>query len=392
VRQVVDADIAIMDLLAHRLEAAFAEARALNLSAMVHEFERAMHMELDLRHEARHLARFRTMFEGRPAVKIPRVIPELCTAEVLVMELVHGRKITEAAADLPPERRDDLVRVCFDILFTMVLEERVFHGDLHPGNVFLAEDGAVALLDMGLVGRLSPTMRDQVVDVLVALGQGDWNGVAEAFYEMAVRTRPVALRAFVAEVAEVMDASIAGRTLAELELGSVLGQLGELGVRFGMRVPSEYAMMIKAVLTVEGLGRTLAPTVNPVEAARPYVEAAIRQRYAPERLGSEGLRALLTVTRTARELPHALREVLSSVEGGRARVGVDLQTARDLGPTLRAALSPVTDAVLLAGLDIAGALALRHGEAVAFGIPMVSLVLFGLGAGVLLRLVFRRRR
>jgi ubiquinone biosynthesis protein len=331
------------------------------------------------------------MFEGRPEVRIPAVIQELSTSEVLVMEFIDGGKITDEAGDLSPERRDELVRVCFDILFTMVLGERVFHGDLHPGNVLLTRDGSVALLDLGLVGTLTPTMRDQVVDVLVALSQGDWNSVAEAFYDVAVRTRAVNMREFSAEVADIMDSSIAGRSLSELELGSVLTRLGDVGVRFGMRVPSEFAMMIKAILTVEGLGKTLAPSVNPVEIVKPYVAGALRARYAPERLGQEGLRALLTVTRVARELPPTLREVISSVEGGRLRVGVDLSTARDLSPSLKTALAPVTDAVLAGGLLIAGAMALPHGDTVLLGLPPVSLVLFSLAGLAIIRLLVRSK-
>jgi len=392
VRRVVEADVGVMELLAGRLESAFAEARALNLSGMVREFERALRRELDLRNEARNLDAFRAMFEGRADIHIPAAHPELTDENVLIMEFIRGQKITEAAKSLPEERRNELVASCFDILFTMVLVERLFHGDLHPGNVMLTDDGAVALLDVGLVGRLSPTMRDQVVDLLLALTQRDWQSVADSFYEMAVRTRPVNLREFAAEVADVLDSTIAGRTVDQLELGSVLAHIGTIGVRFGMRVPSEYAMMIKAVLTVEGLGRDLATGVDPVEAARPYVTAAIKERYGPERLGTEGVRTLLSLSRLAREMPPTLREMVASIEGGRVRLGVDLSSSRDLAPTLTTALAPVTDAVLTTGLLVAGALALSHGEALILGIPAVSLALFTFAGGAAVRLALRLRR
>lgn len=391
VRDVVRADIGVMDLLARRLEAAFAEARALNLVAMVREFDRAMRRELDLRNEARNLRRFRAMFAGRTDVHVPAVIAELSSREVLVMEFVHGERITDAAEKMDAGQRETLVRTCFDVLFTMVLREGVFHGDLHPGNVKITTDGALAIYDFGMVGRLPQPMRERVVDLLLALSQRDDQAVADAFHDMAVRTRPVSLREFSADVSELLDGAFADRTVAELELGSLLGQLGEIGARHGMRVPAEYAMVIKAALTVEGLGKALAPDVDPIEIARPYVTEALRVRYSPERLGTEAARTLISMSRVVRELPPTVQEMLRAVEGGRARFGVDLTPSRDVGPLLRKALAPMTDAVLAGTFAIAGALALPHGPEVLLGMPVPSALLFALSLGFLGRALLRNR-
>jgi ubiquinone biosynthesis protein len=391
VRDVVRADIGVMDLLARRLEATFAEARALNIVAMVREFERAMRRELDLRTEARNLKRFRAMFEGRTDVRVPAVISELSSRDVLVMEFVHGERITDAAEKMDAGHREALVRTCFDVLFTMVLREGVFHGDLHPGNVKITADGAVAIYDFGMVGRLSQQMRDRLVDLLVALGQRDDQAVADSFHDMAQRTRPVNMREFSGDVAELLDGAFADRTVSELELGAVLAQLGEIGARHGMRVPAEYAMMIKAALTVEGMGKTLAPEVDPLEIVRPYVTEALRVRYSPDRLGTEAARTLISVSRVVRELPPTIQEMLRAVEGGRARFGVDLTPSRDLGPLLRKALSPMNDAVLAGTFAIAGALALPHGPEVLLGMPAPSALLFALSIGFLGRALFRNR-
>lgn len=391
VRQKVRADIGVMSFLARRLEATFAEARALNLSAMVDEFDRAMRHELDLRNEARNLKRFGRMFEGRPDVRIPAIIPELSGADALVMEFIRGDKITDAAERLDRDGRDRFVATCFDVLFTMILKEGLFHGDLHPGNVKLTDDGAVAIYDFGLVGRLTPMMRERVVDLLFALAQRDYQAVTEAFYDMAVRTRSVDLGAFAGEVADLLDHSFSDRKLAEIDLGSMLSRIGTIGVRFGLKVPSEYAMMIKAVLTVEGVGKAIAPEVDPVEAARPYLADAIRDRYSPDRLATAAGRTLLSMSRVVRRLPPAASELLRSIESGRMRFGVDLSTSNQLSVLLRGALSPVTDALLTGGFTVAGAMALSHGEGLIAGIPPVSTALFGLAALFLARVIFAGR-
>lgn len=392
VRDVVKADIGVMYFLARRLEATFAEARTLNLVAMVREFERAMKRELDLRNESRNLKRFGTMFEGRADVRVPAVIADLSGQDALVMEFIDGERITDAAEKMDDARRDELVRTCFDVLYTMVLREGLFHGDLHPGNVKITADGAVAFFDVGLVGRLTPMMRERVVDLVLALSQRDDQAVAEAFYNMAVRTRPVNLSDFTAEVSELLDNAFAERTIAELDLGGLLARISDLGVRFGMRVPGEYAMMIKAILTLEGVGKTLAPGIDPIEAARPYVVEVLRSRYSPERLGTEAARTLMSMSRIARELPPTIQEMVRSVEGGRVKFGVDVSTSRELGPLLRRALSPVTDAVLAGGLTIAGALALGHGAPLILGLPPTSFALFVIALLFVARIVLFGRR
>lgn len=392
VRELVHADVGVMQLLARRLESNFAEARALNLEAMVHEFERAMKRELDLRNEARNLSRFQRMFDGRLDVRVPKVFGEWSNRDMLVMEFVKGEKLTDAAEKLDDEQRDELVRTCFDVLFTMILREGLFHGDLHPGNVMLASDGSIVVYDLGLVGRLTPLMRERVVDLLIALSQNDAQAVSEAFYEMAIRTGPVDLRAFALEVAELLDGSFSERTLSELDLGRIMGQIGELGVRFGMRVPAEYAMMIKAVLTLEGVGKALAPDVDPMDVARPYVAEVMRNRFSPDRLGTEAVRTLLSLSRVARELPPTLREMVSSVEGGRVRFGVDLENLQATGPTLKRVVAPLTDALLVGGLSVAGAIALPHGESLLLGLPATSVVLFTMALVFLGRAVLNSRK
>jgi ubiquinone biosynthesis protein len=221
-------------------------------------------------------------------------------------------------------------------------------------------------------------MRERVVDLLLALTQRDYQSVSEAFYDMAVRTRPVNMGQFAGEVADLLDSAFIEHTLDELDLGGLLAQLGELGVRFGMRVPAEYAMMIKAILTLEGVGKTLAPDVDPIEAARPYVVEVLRDRYSPERLGTEAARTLLSMSRVARELPPTVHEMLRSVEGGRVRIGVDVKPGADVGPLLGRSVSPITDALLTGGFTVAGALALPYGEPLIVGLPPTSLVLFAI--------------
>ncbi|MBM4357613.1 MAG: AarF/ABC1/UbiB kinase family protein, partial [Deltaproteobacteria bacterium] len=153
VREVIEADLNILHFFARKLEESIPEARAFGPTAIATEFDRAIRRELDFNVEARNAARFSRSFETWERVHIPKIFEAESTDRVLVMERLHGVKIIEATG------RDDMdviAREVVRMLFKQVFEDGFFHGDLHPGNLFVLDDGRIGLIDFGLVGRMSP--------------------------------------------------------------------------------------------------------------------------------------------------------------------------------------------------------------------------------------------
>ncbi|MFH1812050.1 MAG: AarF/UbiB family protein [Pseudomonadota bacterium] len=391
ITRTIVADLSIMHMMARRIEDVAPEARLVNLSGMLTEFERSLARETDFLVEAASIERFGRNFEQVPEVLIPRVFADLTTEAVLTMERVHGTKLT--AIDHTQVDVSLIARRYLNAAYKMIFHDGFFHGDLHPGNVFVGDDGRIALVDFGMVGRLTGSARDRIVDVLAALLREDLQEVARTFFELGVPQGPVDYPAFEAEVVDVMERHFVGRTISEIEIGAFFGELVDGALKFRIRMPSDYTMLFKALLTTEGLAREIAPDVNPVELARPFVEELIRERYSVERLKRN---ALIGASRAATFLSTAItsgQRILRALEAGDTSLRLDapeLTRAVDRNTRARDRQTLVLAAALLVAV---GAFLDLEQPALLLGLSLPSLILIA-GSVFLLTLallgVFRR--
>jgi ubiquinone biosynthesis protein len=379
IAEVIAQDVDILKFLALRIEQSIPEARVVDLPGIVREFEKAILKEVDFRSEADHLDRFARNFAGVTFVHIPHCHRALSTDSVLVMEYVRGVKITAAAASGSIDRTQ-LVRRAVQALFMMAFEHGFFHGDMHPGNVLVEEDGTIAFVDCGLAGRLPPHARDRIVDLMLGIVRQDVDAVAEAFYEIGIKTAPVNFDQFVTDTSEVMDTYFVGRTLKDVQFGAFFGDLVDGAMRHQLRVPPEYTMLFKAIMTVEGIGKTIAPDVDIVAEARPFVERLVRERYSPETVTRQVLADARNLGRFLRQFPLSARQILLALEHGKVSVEVkapdaalDLARAR-LGAANRLSVAIIAGALIIAGTLAAGATDGRLGP--------LSLVLYALAAAI----------
>ncbi len=328
IRRKIESDTSIMLALAQQLEDAFDEARAMDVVGVVEGFAKSIVQEIDFRIEARNLERFRRNFRDEPKVVFPEVEPDLSTAEVLCMEYIEGRKFSdliEAGEDIRP-----WVDTYFDGAYQMLFIDGFFHGDLHPGNVFVLDEGKLAVIDCGMVGRLSPSMQDKIIEILHAVLNEDLEAVARTFYALAIPQGPVDYQAFERDVMEIAERYLVGVPLSEIQIGALFGDLVEGATRHRVRMPTDFTMMFKAILTTEGLAKTLAPDVDPLDLARPFIEEMVRRRYSPERLRQVALQDLGMYQRMLRSLPQTLPEVLRDLKDGKLAVQVAPATLEQL--------------------------------------------------------------
>ncbi|MBN2358383.1 MAG: phosphotransferase, partial [Deltaproteobacteria bacterium] len=375
IHRVIEADLSIMHMLARRIEEAVPEARLVNLEGMVGEFERSMARETDFTIEAASIARFGRNFEGVPEIHIPRVFVDLSTRAVLTMERVRGAKLTEI--DGGRVDVNEVARRYVNAAYKMVFQDGFFHGDLHPGNAFLEDDGRLALIDFGMVGRLTGSARDRIVDVLNAVLREDLPEVARTFFELGVPQGPVDYAAFEADVIDVIERHVVGRRLNEIEVGAFFADVTEGAMRHHIRMPADYTMLVKALLTTEGLARELAPDVNPVELARPYIEELVRQRYAPERLLNNALTSALRVATFFNTTILSGQRIIRAIESGDARLRVELTGTDEALHRLARARERQTLVLIATLLFSAAALLQFTALGAIFGSPLAVLLLLG---------------
>lgn len=381
VRPKIESDLGILFAIAGWVEEAIDEAKAMNLRGTITDFTKSITQELDFRIEARNLERFARNFTGAETVVFPKVYDDLSTTEVLCMEFLEGRKlgeVLEAGEDVGP-----LVEVYFDIAYQMLFRDGFFHGDLHPGNVLVLEGNRVGVLDCGMVGRLSPSMKDKLIDILYAVLNEDLEAVARAFWALAIRQGPVDYQAFETDVIEIAERFIVGLPLSEVQIGTLFAEIVTGATRHNVRMPTDFTMMFKAIITTEGLAKTIAPDLDPVEMARPFIMKMVEDRYSPDRLKQIAMADFSMLSRMFRSLPNSLPELVDLMRAGKLQLGLSdgslqsLQRGSDarVGRMVRASL---TITCLLCGTYTLG-LGLPISPLV--GIPAISAAFF-IGAGI----------
>jgi ubiquinone biosynthesis protein len=375
----IKADLSILHLLARRLLVEFPEARSFDPTGILIEFERSITAELEFQTEARNMAKVAANFADKSEiVQVPRVFPALSTRTVLTMEFLEGVKIRDArAAGFDMERVGArYLEVAYDMLFV----HGFFHGDLHPGNVLVLPGERIGLLDFGMVGRLNEEMRGNIF----ALQKGDERTIARLCWEIAIKEERVDFRAVERVTAEIVERHWSGSTIREMQLGPFLTDLARAAARHGARIPAGYTMFFKAVLTSEGLAKSLIDEVDPIAAAEPYIRRFLAEQLSEDALQREVLRQAGALVSLVRHLPGSVGQLLDDLDAQRITILV-----RDPDAEARdAAADRRTNRAVLAAYTIGafacGTAALPFSVVQVWGVPVLSIVFYLIGSALFL--------
>ncbi len=286
-------------LLAGRLLGAAARltaaGRRTDVAALWDEVREAAEAELDFRREAETAEALARNFRRVPGIRVPRVHWGWTSRRVLTCEFVVGQKISDVAARREPAYQA-LAERGARAFMKQVLEDGLYHADLHPANLLLTPEGDIAYLDFGIVGRLSPGERHAVLGALAGLLARDPPLALRHLAHLGVRVAPDRAEGLAREVAQVMDEALAPR-LADLSVARLGRGLLAAVRRHRVEVPRRHALLIKALLTVEGSARLLHPEFSFEAAARSFLVERARRELTPSRLAEAAWRgaALLGV-------------------------------------------------------------------------------------------------
>lgn len=350
IREVIRSDLDIMRFLAWLLEATIREMQLFAPQDLVSSLEDALMDELDFRREAANLERFRNNFLEHPDIAVPRMFSEWSSADVLVMERLHGRRIT----DIEPssERAQGYANTLLELAYLTIFEHGFFHGDPHPGNIFAMDDGRLGLIDFGMCGTLSSQQRDHLITLILAVISGDSDSIARVLMRMGQPLARVHISEFKTDIEDIRDRYLL-RNLEAINVAAFLEECMDAAQRYKIRITGSYLVLAKSIMTAEGIVRYLDPNLDLVAALQPYAKKLVRLRLDPERALERSLAALLYVTQAAREVPDQLSQVLMDLEGGHLRVNVAQPEAEEL----RREMSRQTSRIALAAFSSASIIA-----------------------------------
>lgn len=317
IAQTIASDLDLLHTFAALVERAIPESKIYSPVGLVQQFDRAINAELDFATEAENAVRFSQNFERFKNVRFPIVYREASSKHVLTLEFLDGKKVYAAIAAGHSGKK--LARIALDSIVKQIFEDGFFHADPHPGNVLVlgkTEDPVLAFIDLGMVGRLSPRMRDLTVDVMVSAVRRDYEGIADAMYQIGTPTKKIDMEAYRAEVA-LLSEKYLGKQLKDIELSSMIRDLVQGATKYGLEIPTDFLLVGKALMTVEGVGKEVDPELDVWEEAKPLFMDLLRKRYSPERLGNELLRRIERLTGATYNVPQQLQEVLDDLRLGR---------------------------------------------------------------------------
>lgn len=350
---IIERDMELLYLLAKTVERSIPESRIYSPVGLVSEFDRAMTTELDFNQEADHAERFRQSFKDDATAKFPTIFPQASSKRVLAMEYLDGRKLAEAlSTGIGGEK---LARVTLAIIFKQIFEDGFFHGDPHPGNLMVLgtpENPILGLIDLGLVGRLSPALRDKTVDLMLAAARKDSQGVADALYSIGTPTKKVNRAKYEAEVTFLADRYL-GKPLKEIEMSLLIRDIIVGATKFGLEIPPEFLMLGRTLMTIEGVGKQMHPDLDVFSEIQPFFVRLVKDRYSPERISNNMMRTLSRFGERAHDMPDQLAEILDDLRRGDLTVMTrdpELPRATDL--LGRRIFSGLTVAALIGGGSI----------------------------------------
>jgi ubiquinone biosynthesis protein len=330
----IDSDLGVLRSLARLLEAVVEETGVYTPTGIVDEFDRAIHEELDFLNEADNVRAFLETHRERAYLKIPRVYASLSSRTVLTLEFIRGVKINQA--QLPEEDRKVIAKNILEASFRQLFTDGLFHGDPHPGNILLLEGNRLALLDFGVVGRLTRPMQETLVMLCLSVALKDSDSVARILYRVGVPDARANLVGFRNDIDGILGQHLA-TTLGQVDTRSLLRDLLDLAVKYRIRIPKEYALLSRASVSTEGMLRSLYPEMNIIEIALPYAKELLAGRYDPSQLQGGLMRTLLRFQSMAADLPTQLSQILLDMESGKFTVTVRADQFEKLNENIRSA-------------------------------------------------------
>ncbi len=303
--------------LAIRVRPALARLKPVEVVAM---FAATVRLEMDLRMEAAAAAELAENFAGDIELRVPAIDWSRTAARVLTMERIAGVPIDERDALIAAGHDPDRVLArAAATLFKQAFRDGFFHADLHPGNLFVAADGALVLVDFGIMGRLDLATRGHLADILIGFLARDYGRVAAAHFAAGYVPAGRSPEAF-GQACRSIGEPILGLPLHEISIARLLAQLFRIAESFGMETQPQLLLLQKTMMVVEGVGRRLDPDVNMWELARPLIETWVAETRGPEGQFREAVAGGIA---TARRLPRLIAEaeaVLGSLRTGTVRL------------------------------------------------------------------------
>lgn len=381
IRELIVGDLDALNEIAHFLDQHTELGKRYEFENMLFHLRKSLLRELDFTIEANNLHTMRENLAEFDRIIIPEPIDDYTTTRVLTMDYIAGKKIT----DLSPLRLLELDGTALaDELFSAYLKQflvdGLFHADPHPGNVFVTDDDQIALLDLGMIGRVTQTFQDNLLRLLLAISEGRGDTAAEAAVRMGEAKEGFDRRAFDRRIADLVNEN-SDAILSRMNAGKVTLEITKVAADCWFRLPAEFTMFAKALLNLDRVVYTLDPTFDPNAVIRERANEILDQNILKSLAPSNLLSGVVELKEFTEKLPGRVNRILDTVGNNELRLKVDAIDEKVVLEGLQKVANRITLGLIVAALIVGAAMLMRVETSFRiFGYPGLAMILFMLAA------------
>lgn len=357
IERTIERDLKVIFLIAHVIRE-IEDLSHFDPMGTARVFEHAIRRELDFRHELHNVVRI-ARHALEPHVRIPAARPELSSRRVLTLQFLPGA--TLAQNDPPAALRRELARGLTNAMFRQIFVEGVFHADPHPGNIIVLPDGALGLIDFGSAGRLPPSSISELVGFLASVVRRDYQLLARQIMKSGYAGHSTDQRELAAELMDCLDPYY-DAPLAEIDLGPIIHAVFGILLRHRIRIPTQYVLLGRALIILEGTVRRLDPQFALIEELTPNAKRVFLDRWKPQSLLREARLDLYDAVTTLRELPGLAGGILHRLNEGNLRTRIAIEDLRNIENRLDRLNSQLPLGLLASSVLLSGTLFLVLGK------------------------------
>lgn len=318
----IETDLKIMHFIAKQIDKRISKASIYNIPAIVDEFERTIHKEIDYNIELRNMKHLEYDLKNKNKIHIPKSYSEYTTTKVLTTEYIEGLKLSEVIeSDDPKYNKPLIAKRGVNAYFEQIFINGFFHADPHPSNIIIEENNVICFIDEGMMGILDDKFRKELAELMIYFTEENIEGLIKQLIYMEI-------------IPDTVDMKILRRDLTDLfskyygtelkRMTQAIEDLIKLMKKYNVRLPSEFVLMARGISMIEELGLKLDPEIDIVTILRPIARRMITKRYSPSRLFKLFRGNLFDIEHLFNVLPGRLNNIIYKIEEGEIKVQIEI--------------------------------------------------------------------
>ncbi len=377
IREKVVHDLDALDDLAELLDSKTSVGRRYEFQNTLKQLRRSLLNELDYTREAANLVSISENLEDFENIIVPLPFKDYSSSRVLTMEYVKGKKITDLSPlALTELNGEELADELFHAYLKQILADGIFHADPHPGNLFITDEGRIALLDLGMTGRLMSGFQEDLLNLLLAISEGRGDDVAETAIKMGEEKEDFDETEFRHRIGELV-VSHRETNLQKLDAGKVVLEITKISADCGFRLPQEFTMIAKTLLNLDRAVYTLDPEFDPNASIRRHAAEILSERVVESVSPGAVLSSAIEVKQLVENIPPSLNKILETIANNDLKLNVDAIDERTLMIGFQKVANRITMGLVLAALIIGASMLMNIETPLkVLGYPVFALILF----------------